>query len=102
MLAFVTIGSTRFDALITSVFAEPFLSALLRKGYTNLIVQCGNSDFEQSSLIKNGETRSLSKAGVEIEFWKFRPSLEDIFQKADLVIGHSGDSREIRPVGEDG
>ncbi|KAF8955455.1 hypothetical protein BDZ97DRAFT_1857822 [Flammula alnicola] len=84
------IGSTRFDSLIASAFTERFLSSLRRKGYTNLVVQCGNSAFELASTIQNGETQSLSRAGVDIKFWKFKPSLQADYEKADLVISHAG------------
>lgn len=90
MHVFLTIGSTRFDALITSAFTERFLSSLRKKGYTTLVVQCGNSTFEFSSKIQNGETQKLSRAGVDVEFWKFKPSLQEDYEKADLVISHAG------------
>jgi len=90
MHVFLTVGSTRFDALIVSAFTERFLSSLRKKGYTALVIQCGNSAFEVSSKIQNGETQKLSRAGVDIEFWKFKPSLQEDYEKADLVISHAG------------
>jgi beta-1,4-N-acetylglucosaminyltransferase len=90
MLAFLTVGSTRFDSLIASAFTPRFLSALQRKGYSYLVVQCGNSSFELATEIQNGETRTLDRAGVHIEYWKFKPSLQGEYEKADLVISHAG------------
>ncbi|KIM49481.1 glycosyltransferase family 1 protein [Hebeloma cylindrosporum] len=90
MHVFLTIGSTRFDSLIASAFTELFLSSLRKKGYSTLVIQCGNSAFEFSGDIQNGETQTLSRAGVEIEFWKFKPSLQEDYEKADLVISHAG------------
>lgn len=92
MLVFVTIGSTRFDALITSIFTEQVLVSFQRKGYTNLVVQCGNSAFELAECVKNGETVSMSRWGMTIELWKFKNSLEQEFEKADLIISHAGRS----------
>lgn len=90
MLAFLTVGSTRFDSLVSFVFGDTFLSSLRRKGFTSLVVQCGNSAFELANNIRNGERQTLKKAGVDIEYWKFQPSLEEEYQKADLVISHAG------------
>ena len=90
MYAFVTVGSTRFNALVQAVFTEDVLSSLCRKGYRSLIVQCGNSVFEMVSAIQNGGTCKMSKAGVDIEFWPYKPSLQEDYEKADLVISHAG------------
>jgi beta-1,4-N-acetylglucosaminyltransferase len=90
MLAFLTVGSTRFDSLVSFAFGDTFLSSLHRKGFTSLVVQCGNSAFELANNIRNGERQTLKKAGVDIEYWKFQPSLEEEYQKADLVISHAG------------
>ena len=90
MHAFVTVGSTRFDTLVQAVFTEDVLSSLYRKGYTRLVVQCGNSTFELASTIKNGNTHKMNRAGVDIEFWSYKPSLQEDYEKADLVISHAG------------
>jgi len=90
MHAFVTVGSTRFDTLIQAVFTEDILSSLCRKGYTNLVVQCGNSTFELAFAIQNGDTHKMSRAGVDIEFWMYKSSLQEDYEKADLVISHAG------------
>lgn len=87
MLAFVTVGSTQFDSLIQSVLSEPVLLSLRRRGYTNLILQCGNSRF---GCIERGNTEKVTKNDVDIEYWKFKPSLQEEFEKADLVISHAG------------
>ena len=90
MHAFVTVGSTRFDTLVQAIFTEDVLSSLYRKGYTRLVVQCGNSTFELASTIKNGNTYRMNRAGVDIEFWSYKPSLQEDYEKADLVISHAG------------
>jgi beta-1,4-N-acetylglucosaminyltransferase len=103
MHVFLTIGSTRFDALIASAFTERVLSSLRKKGYTSLVIQCGNSAFEFSSKVQNGETQTLSRAGVDVEFWKFKPSLQEDYEKADLVISHAGEAPVSSfPRGTDG
>ncbi|KAG6865022.1 hypothetical protein C0991_005568 [Blastosporella zonata] len=90
MLAFVTVGSTRFDSLVQSVLSPPVLSALRLKGYTQLVVQCGNSIFELASSISDGGQLAVKKEGVAIELWKFKPTLQNEYERADLVISHAG------------
>ncbi len=90
MRAFVTVGSISFDSLITEIFSSRTLNALKDRGYTTLIVQCGTSTFAHAASVSNGETASLELEGVAIELWKFKPSLNDEYEKADLVIGHAG------------
>ncbi|KAJ3854657.1 glycosyl transferase [Lentinula lateritia] len=91
MLAFITVGSTRFDGLIKSIFSPSVLASLSNKGYTNIVVQCGNSDFPYVHLLVHGEQSfQLEKDGVIIECWKFKPSLQRDYERADLVISHAG------------
>ena len=90
MLVFVTVGSTRFDVLIEACFTQEVLSALLDKGYTHLIIQCGNSSFKFDSMLDQNATAKLVHHGVDIEYFRFLPSIEESFNKADLVIGHAG------------
>ena len=90
MHAFVTVGSTRFDTLVQAVFTEDVLFSFCSKGYTSLVVQCGNSTFELASAIENGGIHKMSRAGVDIEFWPYKPSLQEDYKKADLVISHAG------------
>lgn len=90
MLAFVTVGSTKFDSLVASILTEQVLLSFQRRGYTDLIIQCGNSNFELAESVKNGETASMSRWGVKIQVWKFKNSLEEEFEKADFIISHAG------------
>ncbi|KAG5639528.1 hypothetical protein H0H81_000673 [Sphagnurus paluster] len=91
MLAFVTVGSTRFDSLVQSVLEPSVLASLRRKGYTKLVVQCGNSSFElERSLAFGARNLTLERDGVAIELWKFKPTLQEEYESADLVISHAG------------
>ncbi|KAK7054988.1 N-acetylglucosaminyldiphosphodolichol N-acetylglucosaminyltransferase catalytic subunit alg13 [Paramarasmius palmivorus] len=91
MLAFVTVGSTRFDALVNCVLSQPVLSSLRDRGYTQLVVQCGNSDFDWRHLFDKGEdTFRVEGSGVAIECWKYKSSLQSEYERADLVISHAG------------
>ncbi|KAG6821066.1 hypothetical protein H0H93_007225 [Arthromyces matolae] len=90
MLAFVTVGSTQFDALVQATLSPTVLSTLRRKDYTRLIVQCGNSNFELASAISEGQKLVIEREGVDIELWKFKSTLQDVYEKADLIISHAG------------
>jgi beta-1,4-N-acetylglucosaminyltransferase len=92
MLAFVTVGSTRFDPLIHAVLEASVLDALRLRGYSTLVVQCGNSDLTPCGLPTAAASDSwkLQRSGVNVEIWKFKPTLETEFRRADLVISHAG------------
>lgn len=87
MRVFTTVGSTKFDALVNVVLSEPVLRALRLRGYSTLVIQSGNS---QVGVECTGSTTTLHKDGLEVEIWKFKPSLKDEFESADLVISHAG------------
>ncbi|KAF9264767.1 hypothetical protein L218DRAFT_1025242 [Marasmius fiardii PR-910] len=90
MLAFVTVGSTRFDNLVNCVLSQPVLSSLQSKGYTQLIIQCGSSDFELRYLLQGKDVFMSEKGGIRIECWEYRASLRGEYERADLVISHAG------------
>ncbi|KAF5358031.1 hypothetical protein D9756_001939 [Leucocoprinus leucothites] len=90
MHAFVTVGSTRFDLLVKEILSSRTLQALKQRGCTTLTVQCGNSAYEQASLVAKGETARLVLEGIPVELWKFKPALKEEYEKADLVISHAG------------
>ncbi|KAJ7470630.1 glycosyltransferase family 1 protein [Mycena latifolia] len=90
MLALATVGTFHFNLLVQTVLSDSVLLALQSKGYTDLVVQCGNSEFELAAAVAQEETVRLERHGVSIELWKFKPSLETDFRRADLVIGHAG------------
>jgi len=91
MHAFLTVGSTRFDALVDAALSKPVLSTLRSKGYTKLAVQCGNSGLDSTSSFSHDEGLfSIESEGISIELWKFKPSLQENYEQADLVISHAG------------
>ncbi|KAF5365794.1 hypothetical protein D9758_003248 [Tetrapyrgos nigripes] len=90
MLAFVTVGSTRFDSLVNRVLSTPVLSSLRNQGYSELVVQCGNSDFDYAHLLQHQTSCDIDKDGVSIQLWRFKPSLQDEYERARLVISHAG------------
>ncbi|KAJ7755038.1 glycosyl transferase [Mycena maculata] len=85
MLAFVTVGTFGFDALIQTVLSPPVLNALQTHGYSHLVVQCGTS-FDLAARA----TEHTAVPGLAVELFAKKPSLAADFQRADLVIGHAG------------
>ncbi|TGZ39023.1 Uncharacterized protein DBV15_02387 [Temnothorax longispinosus] len=61
---FVTVGTTKFDDLITTVLSRAVLEALSARGYKHLILQIGNSDLKPDCTARYGfrkiETFGLS------------------------------------------
>ncbi|KAF7791313.1 hypothetical protein EIP86_002327 [Pleurotus ostreatoroseus] len=91
MRAFVTVGSTRFDALVQRALSNAVIDVLRVKGYTSLVVQCGDSEFDTSLFGKQGETWTRALEGVgSIEVWRFKSTLQEEYERADLVISHAG------------
>ncbi|VDB82625.1 unnamed protein product [Peniophora sp. CBMAI 1063] len=85
MRVFITVGSTKFDALIEAVLSQSVLEALSSRGYGEVVVQCGNSRVEDAIL---GDARLLH--GARVSVYRFKPSLTQDVDDADLIISHAG------------
>ncbi|KAF9510637.1 glycosyltransferase family 1 protein [Hydnum rufescens UP504] len=83
MAALVTVGSTRFDALVDVVLTMDCLHAFRERGYTRLIVQYGNSHWTQPA-------KEWVEEGIHISAFTFKPSLLEDVENAALVISHAG------------
>ena len=80
MKVFVTVGTTKFNALIATLFGRDVQEALIEQHYTNLTVQIGNS-----------QEPNLKEVQATIdELYTFKPSLDEDIKSADLVIAHAG------------
>jgi UDP-N-acetylglucosamine transferase subunit ALG13 len=88
MRVLVTVGSTRFDALVETALSQPVLSALSQKGYSDIVIQCGNSRVDE--LGTTDVEGIVHKGGLDVKVWRFKPSLDEEYDAADLVIGHAG------------
>ncbi len=89
MRVLVTVGSTRFDSLVEAALSQPVLNTLTQKGYSHVIIQCGNSRVDDAFSPTDRE-RNFRRHGVNIDVWRFKPSLDEEYDAADLVIGHAG------------
>jgi beta-1,4-N-acetylglucosaminyltransferase len=90
MHAFATVGSTKFDLLVNEILSSRTLNTLKDRGYTTLTVQCGNSTFKQATQLSEEGVAHFTLEGVSIEVWKFKPTLKEEYEKADLIISHAG------------
>lgn len=80
----VTVGSTRFDMLVNRMLSPDVIAALERECYTSLILQIGESVLDR-------ESSSIQRASrLNITTYKFKPSLEEEYRKASLVVSHAG------------
>ncbi|KAI0306644.1 glycosyl transferase, partial [Multifurca ochricompacta] len=88
MRVLVTVGSTKFDALVKAALSQPVLNVLVQKGYSDIVIQCGSSHVNEfGSLDVEGD---VHRHGLKIKVWRFKPSLDEEYDAADLVIGHAG------------
>ena len=92
MLAFVTVGSTHFDPLVDAALSAPVLNALASRGYDRLVIQCGAYGrlTELDGEAVEGAW-SFERENVQIDIYKYKPSLREEIQTADLVISHAGE-----------
>lgn len=92
MQAFVTVGSTRFDPLTSASLSLTVIDALKAKGYTRLVVQCGNySGVSELGSPTGDQGWSFEQEGLHVEVWRYKPTLQQEFKTADLVISHAGE-----------
>lgn len=93
MRVFATVGSTKFDDLVNAVLSSAVQNALRTKGYSSLVVQCGNSSFDSTPFKAIGDVW-LRNSPVDTEVWRFKPTLQDEYERADLVISHAGSHKQ--------
>jgi len=96
-IAFVTVGSTQFDALVDAVLESDVIQVLQKHEFTRLVVQAGKSPIhvENASVSVSNDGIDMWRVnieGLDAEIWQFKPSLELDFRSADLVICHAGEA----------
>uniref|UniRef100_A0A8C5WFY2 UDP-N-acetylglucosamine transferase subunit ALG13 n=1 Tax=Leptobrachium leishanense TaxID=445787 RepID=A0A8C5WFY2_9ANUR len=79
---FVTVGTTSFDELISSVTTEENITILQDLGYDKLVLQIGRG----TTTLKPYSTTSE----FTVDVFRYKPSLAEDLKKADLVISHAG------------
>ncbi|KAL6041395.1 hypothetical protein STEG23_026186, partial [Scotinomys teguina] len=79
--AFVTVGTTSFDDLIRCVAADDSLQILKSLGYNRLVLQIGRGTVVPEP---------FSTESFTLDVYRYKDSLEEDLQQADLVISHAG------------
>ncbi|KAJ6974392.1 hypothetical protein NC653_030484 [Populus alba x Populus x berolinensis] len=82
-VVFVTVGTTLFDALVRTMDTKEVKQELLRKGYTDLVIQMGRGSYTPTKC--DGEDGSLA-----VDYFTFSPSIADHLRSASLIISHAG------------
>ncbi|KAH7479905.1 hypothetical protein PRIC1_008546 [Phytophthora ramorum] len=80
MHAFVTVGTTKFEALIEALDTDACLSALVARGFSSLRMQIGHGQHLPRATFP----------GLELTFYRHDPQYKNDVAKADLVISHAG------------
>lgn len=80
---FVTVGTTCFDSLVKAVDNQEVQDELLRRGFTDLVIQMGRGSYIPRK--SNGEDGSLV-----VDYFTFSSSIADYLQSTSLVISHAG------------
>lgn len=89
-VVFVTVGTTKFDALIRAVDQQAFADVLVAAGYTRLVMQIGRADYTPRRLLPPNSRAARLHSGLSVEYFDFAPSLADHLRAAALVISHAG------------
>ncbi|XP_022905204.2 UDP-N-acetylglucosamine transferase subunit ALG13 [Onthophagus taurus] len=76
---FVTVGTTNFDKLISTVLQDDFLTTLKCLGFKKLILQFGT-----------GKVPKKDFPDIEIVFEQYIEDFQQEIIKADLIISHAG------------
>jgi beta-1,4-N-acetylglucosaminyltransferase len=80
---FVTVGTTKFDALIQTLDRLETITWLATQGITRLILQIGKGTYEPHVITEN-------ELGVAVTWFRFTPSIAALLDEASLVISHAG------------
>lgn len=87
---FVTVGTTKFDALIQAVDTIEFADALVKQGYTALVIQKGAGRHQVQTPAPLGKQHHQHSNKLQVQVFNFAPSLAEYMQQADLIISHAG------------
>ncbi|XP_043348047.1 UDP-N-acetylglucosamine transferase subunit ALG13 homolog [Dermochelys coriacea] len=79
--AFVTVGTTSFEELIAAVTAPETLQVLRSRGYGRLVLQVGGGAAAPAP---------FRTAAFTLDAFRFKESLAEDLEAADLVISHAG------------
>ena len=79
---FVTVGTTRFEKLVSLATSKTALEWMVAQRYTSLTVQYGTG---QEPKIENS-----ADLPITIRTYSFQPSLDEDMRQSDLILSHAG------------
>ena len=98
-IVFVTVGTTKFDALIRALDQPHTVPALAAKGFTKLVIQLG-SGVHTPSIICPASTDTCTHAnGLKVQWFRFASSLQEHMEAASLIISHAGSGSLFEALG---
>lgn len=77
---FATVGTTQFETLVTTLLSDEVLQLLAGQGYKRLLLQLG----------RGPEPVVPVSPPLAIEWYRFKPSLDEDMRDAELIISHAG------------
>jgi len=90
MSVFVTVGTTRFDALVRAASSPVALSLLAELGHTDLRIQYGSGEYVPFDAGAGGSAAARVPPPLRCEAFDFKPGLAEEMAGAALVISHAG------------
>lgn len=95
MTCFVTVGTTLFEDLINTVLSQNCLENLKKIGVKKVKLQIGKGNFEKEVVDRVfggmvSDEGLVVFEGLEIDYYRFKPSICDDMADALIVIGHAG------------
>ena len=88
---FVTVGTTKFDALVEKFSSRDIHDALRNLGVERVVLQIGRGDVEP----RVDEAEDF----LPLEFFRFCPSIEEYMRVAQVVISHAGAGSIMEALG---
>lgn len=108
----VTVGTTRFNDLISVVSGDEFTRILQRRGFTRLVMQVGSGELprgveerggggggrgSEEAMASDGDY--LHESGIEVSWFRFKPEFGKVISEADLVVSHAGSGSIFEALG---
>jgi len=105
---FVTVGTTRFDKLISSITSVPILNLLQKMGFNAILMQIGagelpsigtelnlekDKDKSLNSILehqKYDKNEAQNNSGIKIYYYRSKKSIANDIKNATLIISHAG------------
>ncbi|KAJ1354399.1 hypothetical protein KIN20_011329 [Parelaphostrongylus tenuis] len=95
MTCYVTVGTTSFDQLVNEVLNDKCTSALKLLGVEKIKIQLGAGSWSDDVRVRvfNGVVEDQGdgeSGGLPVEFYRFKPNIQDDMKDALVVIAHAG------------